>query len=138
MQKLTLSAAAFGLAFAVHPEAKFMTVDANGVVKAHYDNAKAVALAWYSATNGMSKQPDIIGRVQLGGENWKDCIAAVIPPAANDTPEPTGKTIILPPGERWRSMPAYTAQVAYRAEVAKVLKASGITVKLSSDRRARA
>lgn len=135
MKKITLSTPAFGLVFDVHPDAKFITVDANGIVKAHYDDAKVAGLAWYSATNGLNKQPDIVGRVQLGSEQWQECIAAVMPPAANDKAAPVGKVVSLPGGERWRSGPAYLAQIAYRAEVSKLLKSHGIAVKFCTDRR---
>lgn len=73
LKKLTKKANAFGLTFDVHPEVTHITVDAGGLVQAHYTEPKRYFSSWYAHTKGLCNQSDWLCRVDLEGANWQEC-----------------------------------------------------------------
>ncbi|WP_241613026.1 hypothetical protein [Rosenbergiella epipactidis] len=77
MKKRTKQVTAFGLTFDVHRDVKFITVDSDGMVQAHYVDPVRRQSCWLSQTKGLYEQSDWLFKVDFEGENWQECIAAV-------------------------------------------------------------
>ncbi|WP_241647008.1 hypothetical protein [Rosenbergiella metrosideri] len=77
MKKRTKQVTAFGLTFDVHRDVKFITVDSDGMVQAHYVDPARKQSVWQSHTKGLYEQSDWLFKVNFEGEDWKECIAAV-------------------------------------------------------------
>lgn len=77
MKKRTKTVTAFGLTFDVHQNAKFITVDSDGMVQAHYIEPVRRQSCWLSQTKGLYEQSDWLFKVNFEGEDWKECIAVV-------------------------------------------------------------